>query len=172
MPTLFEIADDLRALADLLAEGDAELADETAAAAEAWFAELGGQEAEKLDAYVDLIRRFESEAQTANEEAQRYDRIASVRGNAAARLKNRLRDYLAATGQPKVQTATGRTVRIQKNGTAPLVVDDGLDLATVPPELVKVSRSIDLAAVRDRLKAGESLPFARLGDPGCHLRIG
>lgn len=171
MPTLFQIADDLRALAELLAEGGAELAAETAAAADAWFAELAGREEVKLDSYVELIRRFEMESDAAGAEAERLTAIQSARGNAAARLKLRLHDHLKASGRPKIQTATGRTIRIQRNGTAPLVVDEGLDLATLPADLVKTRTDLDAGALVRRLKAGESFPFARFGEPGTHLRI-
>ena len=171
MPTLFQIADDLRALADLLAEGDAELADETAAAADAWFAELSGHEETKLDAYVGLIRRFEMEEAAAKAERDQYDMIARARGNAAARLKQRLHDYFIATGRTKIVTASARTIRVQANGTAPLDVDRDLDLTTLPPDLVKTTTALNAAELYRRIKAGESFPFARLGERGSHLRI-
>lgn len=171
MPTLFQIADDLRALAELLAEGGAELADDTAAAADAWFAELSGREETKLDAYVELIRRFEMESDAAGAEAERLEAIRGARGKAAARLKQRLHEHLVATGRTRIVTASARTIRIQTNGTAPVDIDRDLDLATVPADLVKTTQSLDAAEVIRRLKAGETFPFARLGERGSHLRI-
>ncbi len=176
--TLRGITDEFRALADLLSEGAPELEAEAAAAMDAWYCEIVGQESAKLDGYVDLIRHFESreavakaEADQFRAEAERYAAIAQVQANAARRLKTRLMEHLIATGQPKVTTATGRTVRVQKNGTAPFHVAPDLNLDAVPAECVKVVKSLDSDAVKARIKAGETFPFAWFGEAGSHLRI-
>ena len=112
------------------------------------------------------------EESAAKAERDQYDMIARARGNAATRLKLRLHDYLRITGRDKVQTETGRTIAVVKNGgKAPLKVADSIDLDSLPPELVKVSKTLNNDAVRERLEAGESLPFASLAERGTSLRI-
>jgi hypothetical protein len=170
--TLYEIGDDLRALANLMDECDAELTPEVDAALSAWFAELSGNEAAKLDAYVNLIRIKKMEAAQAREEAEQYLMKARSRENAQGRLEQRLKGYLEYTGRKKIETATKRVIAIQANGgSTPIRIADNLDVNTVPDDLVVVRRTVNLDAVRDVLKGGAVLDWATLGERGTHLRI-
>lgn len=171
MRTLFNIGDDLRALADLMDECE-ELSPEVDAAITAWFNELSADEAAKLDGYVGLIRTWEMEAAAAYAEAEQYEAKARVRANRAARLKDRLKWYLESTGRKKVETATKRTIAIQANGgPVPVMLADSIDPSTIPDDLAIVRRTIDTEAVRQFLLAGGTLDFAALGFRGTHLRI-
>lgn len=171
---LFEIGEELRAWNELLDERDGDISDpEAAAAIERWFEELKGQEAAKLDAYCGLIRTWEAELAVATAERDQFARKAKSRENRIQWLKDRLRDYLLNSGDKKIETASGRTIRIQVNGTKPLVIDPAITAADLPLQFVKVKVEIDTKAIRDALNSDETpLPFARLGDPGYHLRIG
>ncbi len=172
MATLFQIGEDLRALSDLLDErgGDVTEAD-VAAAVDAWFQEVGDAQAEKLDRYVNLIRRQEMHAAAAKAEAEQYAAISAARDNEARRLKDRLKLFLELTGQQKVQTATGRSIWVQPNGGTPLVTDPAIDPASIPDDLAKVTRTFDRDKVIEALKGGRGIPFARFGERGTHLRI-
>ena len=171
--TLFEIAEDLRHVAELLlADSDAggELAVEKAAAIDAWFADLEAQEAQKLDGYVNLIRRIEMEQNAAEQESKYYGAIATQRKNAIGQLKTRILDYLDFTQRASVKTATGRTLRKQANGgSLPLEIDD-VEATEVDEKFQKLE--LDRTAIKDALAGGEELPFARFGPRGYHLRIG
>ncbi len=171
--TLFEIAEDLRHVAELLlADSDAggELAVEKAAAIDAWFADLEAQEAQKLDGYVNLIRRIEMEQNAAEQESKYYGAIATQRKNAIGQLKTRILDYLDFTQRASVKTATGRTLRKQANGgSLPLEIDD-VEATEVDEKFTKLD--LDRGAIKDALAGGEELPFARFGPRGYHLRIG
>lgn len=171
---LFEITDDLLKLNDLLdeVEGDVSRFGEMEPAITAYMDSLAGEEAAKLDAYVNLIRQLESEAAVAKAEAEQYAKKAKTRESRAAWLKERLKMHMEQTGQGKVDTERGRTVTIQRNGgKLPVTVNDSVDLNAIPLWCVKIVRSVDTDAVRSALERGEALDFARLGERGTHLRI-
>jgi len=171
--TLFQISDDLRALADLVNDYEGDIDDPLMASAfDAWFAELEAAQATKLDSYVGLIRQWEMEGAAAKEESERWAMKASVRANRVQRLKARLMDYMTLTGQPKLTTAEGRTIAVQKNGGVLPIIPAGwetsVDLDTYPQFSKRV---LDPKAVRDALADGQAVPFAALGERGSHVRI-
>jgi hypothetical protein len=125
----------------------------------------------KLDNYIDLIRRLEGEAKIAEEEKVRYARMVSSRLNAVEQLKANLKLHLEAIEATKVITAKQRRVWLQSNGTAPLILDDGVTEETLPEKFVRVVRSIDRVAIGHAIKSGAELPFARYGEKGTHIRI-
>lgn len=173
--TLFDIGDDLRALANLMDECDADaLSPEVDAALSHWFAELAADEGRKLDGYVGLIRTFEMEASAAKAEAEQYAMKARTRENRIARLKDRLKGYLEATGRKKVETETKRVLAIQANGgVQKLSIVSGVKPEDVPPEFQKVTVEIDTNRVREALSGTDPLAidFAWLEPRGTSLRI-
>lgn len=174
--TLFNIGDDLRALAALMSECDDELSREASEAFDDWFGELSGNEAAKLDGYVGLIKTLEMEAAAAKAEAEQYTMKARSRENRAKWLKERVKGYLEATGRTKVETATKRTIAIQANGGALPVDYTGIGgesnaTAVLPKEMVIVTRRPDTDAVRKALQDGAEIPGITLGTRGTHLRI-
>jgi hypothetical protein len=172
MRSVFEIGADLQALADLMDEAPGgELDPEAALVLDRWFADLAADQARKLDGYVSLIRHCETMAAAARETAERFARKAQAEENKARRLKQRLLDYLDFTLQPKAVTASGWTVAGQSNGGAVPLEIDAVSLEAVPRQFVTTVEVIDKAAIRSALAAGDSLPFARLGERGRHLRI-
>lgn len=170
--TLFAIGDDLQALANLMDECEAELGPEVDAALTAWFNELAGDEAVKLDGYVGLIRTWEMESAAAKAEADQYAMKARTRDNRVARLKERMKEYLDFTGRKKVETATKRTIAIQANGGAvPVEYLTNEPCDVLPPDMVIVTRRPDTDAVRKALAEGSTFPGIVLGTRGTHLRI-
>jgi hypothetical protein len=174
MADLFDIGDiaDIKALMDLLDETDGEITPESQDAMDAFFAEIEGNQGEKLQGYATLIRRMETEAAVAKAEAEQWDRKGDARANSARRLKDRLKLYLEVTGQKKVQTSRGYVIAIQANGgKVPLVIADGTDPKALPETFQRIRVEIDTDAVRETLESGGSLPFAALGERGSHIRI-
>lgn len=173
MPSLFEIGSDLQALDDLLDENGGDITDPAVeAAVSEWFAKASEDEAEKLEAYVGLIRQLSAEVATAKAEADLFRGKAKAREGRIDFLKRRLREHLERTGRTKATTAAGRTLSIQSNGGAvPVRLAFAIDLADVPERFVKVTKAIDVDAVRKALEIGEVLPFASLGERETHLRI-
>ncbi len=170
MKSLYEIGADLLALAEVLDACDGDLSKcETDVLA--WIERAEGEQSEKLDRYIGLIRQLEMESSAAKAEADQWAAKAKTRGNTADFLKARLKAHLEATGQAKAVTATGRVVAIQRNGgISPLIVDP-VDLADVPTDFVKVRQEIDREAIRKALELGVTMTFARLGERGTQLRI-
>jgi hypothetical protein len=173
--SLFAIGDDYLALMSLLdeleddplrAEGELE------PAMDALFAEIGAAQEAKLDGYVNVIRHLDTREAIAKEEAERYRMAAQRAANRSAYFKRRLLEHLTRTGQPKVMTATGRTISVTNNGGAtPVVYVEGIAAETVLPCYQEVKVTFDTKAVREALESGLPLDFAKLGDRGTHLRI-
>lgn len=165
--TLFEISNELMHLYTTEVDDAGEIQPD----ALAWLASIEEQEAEKLDAYVNVIRQLEEEESfvrnAAHNEAIRYALLIKVRANRIEWLKKQLKEHLERTGCVKKQTATLRTIRIQSNGgKLPLKID-----AEVPQTHCKVVYQPDTESIRQALEAGEQLEFAHLEPRGTHLRI-
>lgn len=170
--TLFDIGADLSALDQLCneAEDNMERAPELDAALATWFEQLHEQEAAKLEGYRLYIARLESEAAAAKAEAEQFAKMAKMRLSRVEWLKDRLKGYLEFTKRERVLTSTNRTIAIQKNGgKLPLVIDDNIK----PQDTAfhKLTYEWDKEVIRMRLEQGHTFKFARLGEPGTHLRI-
>jgi len=138
-----------------------------------WFSSLEAEEGVKLDGYLNVVKTLAMERDAAKSEAAQYTLRAKVRDNRIAQLEGRLRLHLEATGRTRIETATGRPIRLVGNGgKLPLVIGDGVDVAKLPVEFIEWNVSINRDAVREVLEAGEQLSFARLGERGTNLRIG
>lgn len=171
---LYEITDDLLRLNDLLEEIDGDLSrlGEMEPAVTAWLDGLGEEQAAKLDGYVGLIKTLEMEAAAARAEKEQWAAKEKARTCRADYLKAKLKQHLEATGQLKVQTASGRVVTVQKNGgVAPLEIKPGTDPETLPAEYVRTAVEIDRAKVRAALETGAELAFAELLPRGTSLRV-
>jgi hypothetical protein len=172
--SVFEIGADLMALAELMDEagGDGgELAPEAALELDRWVAELETDQARKLDGYAGLLRHLESQAAVARATAEQFQRKAQARENQVKRLKQRLLDYLEATGQKKATSLSGWDFCVTPNGgQAPLEID-AVPLDGLPREFLTVVTAVNKEAVRRELAGGLTLSWARLGGRGRHLRI-
>ncbi|HVL14068.1 MAG TPA: siphovirus Gp157 family protein [Gemmata sp.] len=172
MPTLFQITRELVAWNDVLDEIGGDVTSPVAEAAIAeWYKELIGQEAEKLDGYVGLIKTLEMEAAAAQAEVEQWQAKARARRSRAEYLKAKLLEHMEHTNQVKIATASGRTIAAQQNGgLASMEVFEDM-VADMPDEHVQTIRVPDREKIRQALNAGEPLPYARLLPKGRHLRI-
>lgn len=170
MATLIEISQELIELAQQLDETDGDLD----ALVEAWLTALLDQTTEqrdqKLDNYASYITELETRAQVRKAEAQRLTDRARVDENRAKWLKSRLQWFFEQHGLKTVETARYRLTLARNGGKAPLIVDEDKIL---PTQLPVRFQSVDFnhGAIREALEAGESLPFARLGERGQSIRI-
>lgn len=186
MPKLFEIAQDMRALDELIDESGGELSPEVEAAWESMASGLYEQEAAKAEYSINWIRKLESEAAAARAEAEQYLKHATTRENRVKRIKAMWLMHLESTGRGKIETATQRVLARQANGgVTPVILAENLDPSTIPDDLVIVRRVPDLEAIRKRLEAIKATPVAPgepgqivaipgvavLGERGFHLRI-
>lgn len=173
---LFAIAEDVIRFSDLLEEADGDLSKlgEFEAAVTAWMDSLGDEQAQKLDSYLNLMKTLAMEAAAARAEAEQFALKARYRETAEKRLRDRLKLFLEVTGQTKVQTASGRTIAIQKNGgKAPLVFDPAVPVEEYAEKYAKTvtTKTPNVEAIRADLEAGAELAFAKIGEVGSHLRI-
>lgn len=171
--TLFEIQNDLLAANETLEENGNDLADPAfTAAIEAYFADLKTAEAEKIDGYIAWMKHLEMEQEAMSREMQEYQKKAASRAARVEHLKARLKQHMDRTGVTKLTTAKGRTLSVVKNGgKVPLVIVGGYTPDDVADEMVKVTKTFDQDAIRKALAEGRPIPFAKLGEPGTHLRI-
>lgn len=168
MPALYNLTNDELRLMEALDQAGGEVTPEL----EQWFAEHAAALGAKLDAYVGLIRTFEMQAVQAKAEKEQWVAKERAAANAAERLKARLKAHLEATKQDKVTTATGRVIALQKaGGVAPLEIVDEINFSKVSPDFKTCTWSLDKAAVREALEAGQEVGFAKLGERQLTLRI-
>ena len=138
-----------------------------------WLAGLEREQEQKLDSYLYLMSTLETHAAAAKAQAELFLAKHGSYAERAAVLKGRLKEHLERTGQREALTASGRVVRVQKNGgTPPLVFTREVQPAALPDRFKKVAVTPNEPAIKAALKAGEVLDFAALGEAGTHLRVG
>lgn len=170
---LFDIGEELIAIEEMIEAAEGDIGDP---AEEAWITEwlesAAEAQASKVDCYINLVRSFENKAAAAGAEEDRYKKAKTVNHSHASRLLSRLKQHMEKTSQLKIETATGRTVTIQKNGgVAPLIVSPDVDPTQLSPKFQKLTIELDTKAVRAAIAAGEEVAFASLGERGTSLRI-
>ena len=167
-PTLYAIAAEFRALEDLI--------DEQANATEAdldvvakWMDEQQGALETKLSRCIAWIREQESLAQAREDEAKRLRDLAKVNTNRVARLKETIKFIFESQGLKKVETLMGNVTLAANGGKQPIELLVPVD--RLPPECVRIVAEPDMDAIRDALKDGQSVTFARALPRSSHIRI-
>lgn len=174
--TLIDIGQDMAAFSQLLDEvldaSGGELTSDLEQIIDDWLAENGKALAKKADGYAAIIRERQLVAAARKEEAERLHKLAKVDENLADRLKLRLKLFMEATGQKKIETARYK-IGVQANGGKV-----GIELAlppdgaaSLPEPFRKASYSANEEVIRGALEAGEELSFAKLKARGTHLSI-
>mgnify|MGYP003451497233 FL=1 len=151
--SLYELTSEAIILQEaLMAEG---IDDDTQAAAMAAYWE--GETEAKLEGYAKLIRSLEADAATfRNEKAFWSDKQSRVE-NTVTRLKSALLAHLTSTG--RVEASAGLfTIKVQDNPEKVNV----FAADRIPGHLGRVEFIPDKAAIKDAIKAGETVP-------GCEL---
>jgi len=171
---LYAIRNDLLTLDEFLGmiEGDPSRLPEQERAITDYMAALETEQAEKLDSLIGYTRELRGRATAAKAEAEQWATRAKALAARADAIEAGLKAHLEATGQPKVTTASGRTVCVQKNGgVAPVILAEAIDPETIPAEFVRVKKEINLELVRLFLGTGGTLTFAQLGERGTRLVV-
>jgi hypothetical protein len=169
--TFVEIDAELDQIADAFDRlGDGGTEEEIFAAVEAYFGDLMDERDRKLDNYARFIAQRQAYAEFRKAEADRLSALAKADLNAAKSCKDRLHWLFVERGWTKIETPNHKFA-IQKNGgKVPLIIAD-IDPTLVPVKYQKVTVTLDNDAIRADLDGGISLPFARFGEVGSHLRI-
>lgn len=171
MATLYEITDDMKALAELLGEVDGDISDpRVAQAVEEWFAETDRDFRRKADGYAAFIVELEARAKARKEEADRLATRAKVDRATADFLRERLKRTMQELGIKSVETDRFK-VGVQGNGGMQPLELDVADARQLPEWAQAIEVSANREEIRARLDAGEALPFARLLPRGTRLSI-
>lgn len=155
MPSLVNIEAEIQAMLDL-AEYD--LDEEKKQALEEYIAELGEQEADKVDRMVAFVRHQLELAEYCRKEAQRLQKKARAAEEVSARLKAHYMAIMTANGLEKIK-GNAYTLRIGKTEVVDIPDDwDGID-----DKFLKVTVEPRKADIKKALKAGETVG-------GCTLK--
>lgn len=172
--TLFQISDDLHALANLLDESEGVIDNDLAdAAIDQFLAELGAEIDRKVDNYCALIKELEAKAKARDEESRRLKALADSDANTAGRLKARLLNFFQIQGIQKVDTVRFEVARQNNGGSLPVIIDPKLEEhpEEIPEGYRRVVFSPDHNAIRCALTGGHQFDWASFGERGEHLRI-
>lgn len=124
----------------------------------------------KADGYARVIRNMEAQAAAFKEEEKRLALKRKHCEAAISRLKQNLFESMKSTGKTKFKTDLF-TFSIQKNGGKIPVIVDVKDTSELPDELVKITESPDLEAIRKYIEETGDLSYAHFGERGESLRI-
>ncbi len=162
MSTLYEITGQYLELLDMLQNSDeieGEILKDT----------LEGIEGElevKAENYAKIIKELTLDAKKFEEEKIRLEANQKALESRAKQLKEYLYKSMQITGKTKFKTDLF-SFNIQKNGgQQPMTI---LPDVEIPSQYLKFEP--DNAKIREALKKGEELPFARLEEYGTHLVI-
>lgn len=165
MPTLYELTNEMLALDEAFHAANGELNPEL----EELLENLDLAHRDKVDAYCALISETLARHAGRKNEANRLATLAKADLAFADRLKRRLHDHMRVTDQKRIDTDRYRVSRCA-NGGAPTVIVDSTP-ERLPSWAQRVEIQADLDQIKNRLNAGETLPFARFAERGEHLRI-
>lgn len=161
---LYEITNNLLALQELLEsdELDPDVLADTMEAVE-------GEYEIKLEGYCRVIKNLESTVTAVKNEVDRLNAKRKSLERNIDSLKSRMFDSMKTTGNTKIKGELF-TVSIQKNGgKAPIIVD--VDTAELPDNLVRITESPDIDAIRRYIDTVGETPYAHVGERGESLRI-
>ena len=167
MGTLYDITGDLLLLQDMLEDSvdDQVLLDTLEG--------VQGEYEVKLESYCKVIKNLEADIEALKNEAKRLTDKRKLLENNIDRLKKVMFDSMKATGTAKVKGQLFN-VSIQKNGgKIPVNYDkDNKNItAHLPDNLVIVTETPALDAIRELLEAGKVVEGFTLGERGESLRI-
>ena len=161
---LWELTDELEAIAAEVMEAEGELTPEMEERLEA----IEGAWEEKVERVALKVRELEALAKAAKEEADRLGAIQKAYQRGADGLKSYLHVQLHKREVPKVETARAR-VRVQKNGRPSILWTRELD--ELPETFRKVEVKCDTQAAYREWKEGGELPEGFEVREGTHVRI-
>lgn len=170
--TMGEIGDDLEALDDLIGELGGDVSDPAVEAAfDAWAAELEQDLHRKLRGYRFYLLDLQTSIAAKRAEEQRLGAERAAEEKRLAWLKERLLPILATQEKGKVKFVEGGYLSRVKNSQRRLTILEPAEL--LPEEFTQTVTTVQprTPEIRAALEAGESLLFARLDEPGFHVRV-
>ena len=166
MSSLYEVTGNILALQELLESpmDDEDILKDTLEAVQ-------GEYEQKIEGYCKVIRNIETDIEAFKNEAKRLNEKAKILENNRDRLKKAMFDSMKATNTSKVKSGVF-TVSIQRNGgKLPVIIAEGTTTDHLPDNLVIVTRTPALDAIRELLEADKVVEGFSLGQRGESLRI-
>lgn len=162
MPTFAQIQEEISNMLDI----PEEMLDESQSQAmEEYLAELGQQEASKVDAFSQFIMLESDRVKALKEESKRLAARAKAAENRIENFKAHYAAVMAANGLKKIR---GDIYTLSLRKSESVKVNDAFDilsrLGEIDPALVRRKEIIEpeKAAIKEALKAGQKIP-------GCQL---
>ena len=131
---------------------------------------IGDELESKADGYARVIRNMEAQAAAFKEEEKRIAEKRKRLENGVERLRENLYNSMKITGKEKFKTDLF-SFAIQKNGGKIPVILDVKDTSELPDDLVKITETPDLDAIRKYIEDTGDLTYAHFGERGESLRI-
>ena len=131
---------------------------------------IGDELESKADGYARVIRNMEAQAAVFKEEEKRIAEKRKRLENGVERLRENLYNSMKITGKEKFKTDLF-SFAIQKNGGKIPVILDVKDTSELPDDLVKITETPDLDAIRKYIEETGDLTYAHFGERGESLRI-
>jgi len=157
--TLYEISNDLKAFIDAYEAGEIP---EDAYADTLNAIELAFED--KADDIAKAITNINSDISALQTEIKRLQELQKIRENHVKNLKNYLYEQMKAIGKTKFSTPLFNFSICKNGGLQPLEIT-----GDVPSEYCDLVPNNTL--IRDAIKEGKDIKFARLLERGEHLRI-
>lgn len=149
MATLYELTDQYKMLQNFIEENNAE-------GFELALSQIIGDIGEKLEGYAMVLKNIESDiAGIKSEEKRLADRRKAMESN-LARIKENMADSLLTVEGNRVKTEKF-TFSFRKSTSVQIEND-----AAIPPQFIKVEKTISRSELAKALKAGEQIEGAQL----------
>ncbi|MBX8942470.1 siphovirus Gp157 family protein [Lysinibacillus sp. K60] len=149
MATLYELTDQYKMLQNYIEENNAE-------GFELALSQIIGDIGEKLEGYAMVLKNIESDiAGIKSEEKRLADRRKAMESN-LARIKENMADALLTVEGNRVKTEKF-TFSFRKSTSVQIEND-----AAIPPQFIKVEKTISRSELAKALKAGEQIEGAQL----------
>lgn len=172
--TGLEISDDMKALEELLADGEIDFDDPQAQEIICkWAEEQEENRNGKADNIAALVKEWIARAEFRKQEAERLRSRALIDENNAKRLKGYLMFLLQTWGLRKMETPRFSLGIAGNGGKQPLDIapEYVAEPGRLPVEYQVSKIEINKDAIRDALAAGQNVPGCKLLDRGESLRI-
>lgn len=167
---LYEITAELEDLEQALLESGGVITEEL----EERYGRLLEMEAEKVEGYVAMIRKFAASEEAIKAERKRLQKAERSMRRAAQNLKDRLAEAMQQRGEDTYETKLGK-VRLQQAARRSVALD--VDDADLPDRFRRVKVSPDKQALIEALESEdlelrrEAEHYAHLDAPSYYVRI-
>ncbi len=167
---LYEITTELQELEQALIDSGGVITDEVEERHEA----LLQMEADKVEGYLAMIRKFEASEEAIKAERRRLQQAERSMREAAKSLKERLAEAMHRRGETLHDTKLGK-VRLQQSGRRRVVLDVPED--ALPEGFKRVAVNADKQALQDALDSDdehvrrEATRYAHFDAPTYYVRI-